>query len=205
MIIEGSGSGRPKNMWIRWIRIRNTDFPAVHFWHFWSSKPLIWIPDPDPHWPKMLDPDTHWPNTDLQQCEKVWSFWLLIEISKVPVSDGRKDCEKTRLKSFGGTFNKGTLVRMATSSVCRSGMSQSGSGSFYRGPGSYPKSPVFRIRINWLRIPHFMLNTNPDLDPGFWWTKIEKFTSWKQFIIILIKNYNLLIPRPSKRTPKLQD
>ncbi len=24
MTIEGSGSGRPKNMWIRWIRIRNT-------------------------------------------------------------------------------------------------------------------------------------------------------------------------------------
>jgi hypothetical protein len=23
MMIEGSGSGRPKNMWIRWIRIRN--------------------------------------------------------------------------------------------------------------------------------------------------------------------------------------
>ncbi len=28
MMIEGSGSGRPKNMWIRWIRIRirNTGF-----------------------------------------------------------------------------------------------------------------------------------------------------------------------------------
>ncbi len=26
MMIEGSGSGRPKNMWIRWIRIRNTSF-----------------------------------------------------------------------------------------------------------------------------------------------------------------------------------
>ncbi len=24
MMIEGSGSWRPKNMWIRWIRIRNT-------------------------------------------------------------------------------------------------------------------------------------------------------------------------------------
>jgi hypothetical protein len=24
MMIEGSGSGRPKNMWIRWIRIRKT-------------------------------------------------------------------------------------------------------------------------------------------------------------------------------------
>jgi hypothetical protein len=24
MMIEGSGSGRPKNMWIRWFRIRNT-------------------------------------------------------------------------------------------------------------------------------------------------------------------------------------
>jgi hypothetical protein len=23
-LINGSGSGRPKNMWIRWIRIRNT-------------------------------------------------------------------------------------------------------------------------------------------------------------------------------------
>jgi hypothetical protein len=25
LIIEGSGSRRPKNMWIRWIRIRNTE------------------------------------------------------------------------------------------------------------------------------------------------------------------------------------
>jgi hypothetical protein len=30
-LTSGSGSGRPKNMWIRWIRIRNT---AKNLWFF---------------------------------------------------------------------------------------------------------------------------------------------------------------------------
>ncbi len=38
MMIEGSGSGRPKNMWIRWIRIRNTDGYASRQWRRFTSK-----------------------------------------------------------------------------------------------------------------------------------------------------------------------
>jgi len=38
MMIEGSGSARPKNMWIRWIRIRNTDNKGIYQrkWRFIS-------------------------------------------------------------------------------------------------------------------------------------------------------------------------
>jgi hypothetical protein len=38
-MIEGSGSGRPKNMWIRWIRIRNT---GKYLKGFFTPKKIIW-------------------------------------------------------------------------------------------------------------------------------------------------------------------
>ncbi len=31
-LTSGSGSGRPKNMWIRWIQIRNTAY-ELRVWH----------------------------------------------------------------------------------------------------------------------------------------------------------------------------
>ncbi len=49
----------------------------------------------------------------------------------------------------------------------------------------------FRIRI-------------PDPDPGFDDLKLKKFTPRNLISIFLIKNCNLLIPRPPERTPKLQ-
>ncbi len=72
-----SGSRTPKNMWIWWIRIRNTAFTFLHFTtvHFGSSSvagpgpgaflplntltrkgkdpdPYLWLTDPDPRSPK---------------------------------------------------------------------------------------------------------------------------------------------------------
>ncbi len=38
-LTNGSGSGRPKNMWIRWIQIRNTAF-TEQFWLPWIRCPL---------------------------------------------------------------------------------------------------------------------------------------------------------------------
>ncbi len=54
MMIEGSGSGsiplksgsgswRLKNMWIRWIRIRNTEFFCQHFTVLQIRDILVWI------------------------------------------------------------------------------------------------------------------------------------------------------------------
>jgi hypothetical protein len=69
--------------------------------------------------------------------------------------------------------------------------------------------PVVRISIHLtrIRIQHFMLNTDPDLDPiriqGFDDQKLEKIYSLKNSIF-LIKNYNLPITRPLERTSKLQ-
>jgi hypothetical protein len=44
-----------------------------------------------------------------------------------------------------------------------------------------------------------------DPDPGFDDLKLKKICSWKLISIFLIKNCNLLIPRPPERTPKLQE
>ncbi len=33
--MQGSGSRRPKNMWIRWIRIRNTGIYWMYLWFYW--------------------------------------------------------------------------------------------------------------------------------------------------------------------------
>jgi hypothetical protein len=50
----------------------------------------------------------------------------------------------------------------------------------------------------WIRIP--------DPDPGFDDLKLKKkFIAGNLISIFLIKNCNLLIPRPSLRTPKLQE
>ncbi len=66
---------------------------------------------------------------------------------------------------------------------------------------------IYLIRI---RIQHFRLNTDPDLDPiriqGFDDQNFDKIYSWKKIIkysIYLIKNCNLPIPKPPYRTPKL--
>ncbi len=40
--------------------------------------------------------------------------------------------------------------------------------------------------------PAFQVNP----DPGFWWPKIEKIYNWNFLKYFLIKNINLLIPRP---------
>ncbi len=63
---------------------------------------------------------------------------------------------------------------------------------------------VFRIRINLIqiRIQHFRLNT--DQDPGSNKQKLKKNYSTKKLNFILIKNYNLPIPRRPERTSKLQ-
>ncbi len=60
-----------------------------------------------------------------------------------------------------------------------------------------------------IRIQHFRLNTDPDPDPiriqGFYDQKLEKkILAEKNYIFFWIKNYNLPIPRPPKRTSKLQ-
>ncbi len=52
----------------------------------------------------------------------------------------------------------------------------------------------FRIRI-----------PDPDPDPGFDDLKLKKCTTRNIIFIFLVKNCNLLIPRPPKRTPKLQE
>ncbi len=50
----------------------------------------------------------------------------------------------------------------------------------------------------------YRLNTHPD--PGcLWQKKIKKFITGKNFYIFLIKNCNLLIPRPPQRKSKLQE
>ncbi len=41
--------------------------------------------------------------------------------------------------------------------------------------------------------------SDPDLDPGFWWPKIKN-TAGKKIFIFLIKNCYLLIPRAPERT-----
>jgi hypothetical protein len=64
------------------------------------------------------------------------------------------------------------------------------------------------IRIHFIRtlIQHFRLNTDPDPDP----IRIQGFNDQKLKInaekkkIFWIKNFNLSIPRPPKRTSKLQ-
>jgi hypothetical protein len=45
----------------------------------------------------------------------------------------------------------------------------------------------------------------PDLDPRFDDLKLKKTYSCNLISIFLIKNFNLLIPRPPQRTPKLQE
>ena len=47
-----------------------------------------------------------------------------------------------------------------------------------------------------IRNPAFFLIANPAPNPGFWWPKSEKI-QLKFFSFLLIKNCNLLIPRPS--------
>ena len=37
-LTNGFGSGRPKNMWIRWIRIQNTELTDVNKKHFLKIK-----------------------------------------------------------------------------------------------------------------------------------------------------------------------
>ncbi len=63
---------------------------------------------------------------------------------------------------------------------------------------------VSQIRVHLTRnqIRNFRLNTEPD--PGFWWQKIEKNLQLKKTNIFLIKNCDLPIPRPQKRTSKLK-
>jgi hypothetical protein len=57
-----------------------------------------------------------------------------------------------------------------------------------------------------IRIQHFfyLWIRIPDPDPGFDDLKFEKIYSWKFNFYFVIKNCNLLIPRPP-RTPKLQE
>ncbi len=55
----------------------------------------------------------------------------------------------------------------------------------------YTWQPVFRIRIHWVRIQPFRLNTELDPDPVFWWPKIWKIFSWKKIHIFLTKSCNL--------------
>ncbi len=56
--------------------------------------------------------------------------------------------------------------------------------------------------------PAFFVNADLDTDPdpGFWWPKffLKKFTAGKK-LNFFIKNCHLLIPRPPKRTSKLQE
>jgi hypothetical protein len=63
-----------------------------------------------------------------------------------------------------------------------------------------------RIRIR-IRIQDFfkLLIWIPDPDPGFDDLKLKKFIVGNLISIFLIKNCNLLIPRPPQRTPKLQE
>jgi hypothetical protein len=42
-LTNGSGSGRPKNMWIRWIRIRNTDYLSYFFCAVMYDRKIYWI------------------------------------------------------------------------------------------------------------------------------------------------------------------
>jgi hypothetical protein len=44
----------------------------------------------------------------------------------------------------------------------------------------------------------------PDPDPRFWWPNLKKKIMLKKIYLFLIKNCNLLIPRPPERTPKLK-
>ncbi len=45
--------------------------------------------------------------------------------------------------------------------------------------------------------PAYRSGSGSNPEPGFWWPKLEKHYSWKNFFI---KNRNLLIPRPPSRT-----
>ncbi len=40
-LTNGSGSGRPKNMWIRWVRIRNTDKIIMNFVHAAECRAIL--------------------------------------------------------------------------------------------------------------------------------------------------------------------
>ncbi len=74
---------------------------------------------------------------------------------------------------------------------------------------SSEESPVFRIRIHWVRIRHFRPSTEPDPDAtriqGFDDQKLKKITVRKKFYIFFFKKCNLFIPRPPERTFKLQE
>ncbi len=76
-----------------------------------------------------------------------------------------------------------------------------------------PAVPMYRVVD-----PHWF-NANPDTDPaffliadpdpvpypGFWWPKIGNNLQLEIFKYIFTMNWNFLIPRPPKRTPKLQE
>jgi hypothetical protein len=74
---------------------------------------------------------------------------------------------------------------------------------------TYNNSPVLRICISFNADPDpvFIVNadTDPDPDPRFDDQKLEKIYSWNKIYIFLIKNCNLFIPRPPKRTSNLQE
>ncbi len=46
LMLEGSGSGRPKNTWIRWIRIRNTGLRSSRIWRRGRPPALLLAPPP---------------------------------------------------------------------------------------------------------------------------------------------------------------
>jgi hypothetical protein len=69
--------------------------------------------------------------------------------------------------------------------------------------------PVFRIRIHWFRIRHFTIPIRIRIQYGssVWWSNIDKNLQLKKKfdIFFLVNHCNLLIPRPPKRTSKLQE
>ncbi len=106
----------------------------------------------------------------------------------------------TRLRRTGQQASVAPGVRISLRSAanssrkshCRSWYTVS-SYLFQNHAGLRIRIDLMRIRIR-IRFQHWV-----------WWPKIENIYSWKFILIFLIKSCNLLIPRPPKRTPKLQE
>ncbi len=72
-LTNGTGSGRPKNMWIRWIRIRKTGFfvisPAIVF--ALQKASALWL---------NLLPSWHWKGLLVGDTTEMWTFRARVKI-----------------------------------------------------------------------------------------------------------------------------